>query len=274
MTVPLMSENSPPTRPFPPRHALLRSENDPGFILASLIGKDFKVRYRNMSLGVFWSLLNPLIMMSVFTFVFTAVFAGSREWYPLFVLIGLVPFNFFALAWITGTTSIVGNASLIKQVPFQRELVPVSVVLANSLHYGLQLILLLAAIGYFVGFSAQWLWLPLVVIFQLAFVCGLALLSSALDVYFRDMEYVVKALTMVLFWMVPIFYGFDQISPRYAWLYEVNPIAAVVLIMRRILLYDADPGSAFPKLVLVSLMTLWLGHRVFTRMQRDFADHL
>ena len=274
MTVPPMSENSAPTRPFPPRHALLRPENDPWFILGNLIAKDFKVRYRNMSLGVFWSLLNPLIMMSLLTFVFTAVFAGSREWYPLFVLIGLLPFNFFALAWITGTTSIVGNASLIKQVPFQRELVPVSVVLANSLHYGLQLILLLAGIGYFVGVSAQWLWLPLVVVFQLAFVCGLALIAAALDVYFRDMEYVVKALTMVLFWMVPIFYGFDQISPRYAWMYEVNPIAAVVLIMRRILLYDTDPGSAFPKLALVSLMTLWLGHRVFVRMQRDCADHL
>ena len=88
------------------------------------------------------------------------------------------------------------------------------------------------------------------------------------------MEYVVKAFTLVLFWMVPIFYGFDQVSPRYAWMYEINPVAAVVLVMRRILLYDADPGSAFPKLALVSLMMLWLGHRVFKRMQRDFADHL
>ncbi len=269
-----MSKNSAATRLNAPRHALLRADNDPWFILSSLIGKDFKVRYRNMSLGVFWSLLNPLIMMGLLTFVFTAVFVGSREWYPLFVLIGLLPFNFFSLAWMTGTTSIVSNAALIKQVPFQRELVPVSIVLGNSLHYVLQLILLLIAVGYFVGVSVQWLWLPLPVIFQLAFICGLTLLSSALDVYFRDMEYVVKAFTLVLFWMVPIFYGFDQVSPRYAWMYEINPVAAVVLVMRRILLYDADPGSAFPKLALVSLMMLWLGHRVFKRMQRDFADHL
>ncbi len=172
-----------------------------------LIGKDFKVRYRNMSLGVFWSLLNPLIMMSLLTFVFTAVFAGSRESYPLFVLIGLLPFNFFTLAWSTGTTSIVSNAQLIKQVPFQRELVPVSVVLGNSVHYCLQLILLLGAIAFFVGVSVYWWWLPLVVVCQLAFVGGLSLAFSAFDVYFRDTEYIVKALTLVLFWMVPILMG-------------------------------------------------------------------
>ena len=177
--------------------------------------------------------------------------------------------------WYSGSAGVYCRRTRVKmEILVQRELVPVSIVLGNSLHYVLQLILLLIAVGYFVGVSVQWLWLPLVVIFQLAFICGLTLLSSAIDVYFRDMEYVVKALTLVLFWMVPIFYGFDQVSPRYAWLYEINPVAAVVLVLRRILLYDADPGSAFPKLALVSLMMLWLGHRVFKRMQRDFADHL
>ena len=85
-------------------------------------------------------------MMSVLTFVFSSVFAATREHFWLFVLIGLLPYNFFALAWSTGTESVVGNAPLIKHVPFQRELVPVSVVLGNTLHYLLQLLLLLIAV--------------------------------------------------------------------------------------------------------------------------------
>ena len=246
--------------------------NDPSYILRTLVEKDFKVRYRNMSLGVFWSLVNPLIMMSVLTFVFSSVFAATREHFWLFVLIGLLPYNFFALAWSTGTESVVGNAPLIKHVPFQRELVPVSVVLGNTLHYLLQLLLLLIAVIVVQGVNIQWLWLPLVL--QLVFVCGLSLVTAALDVYYRDVAYVVNALNLVLFWLCPIFYGFENVPGKYAWLYEVNPVAAVILIMRRIFLDGVPPGFTIVKLAAVSVLTLWVGYMVFVRMEKDFSDYL
>jgi len=236
--------------------------------------KDFKVRYRNMSLGIFWSLVNPLIMMGVLTFVFTFVFTHDRPNYSLFLLIGLLPFNFFSLAWSTGTESVVMNGALIKRVPFQRELIPISVVLGNALHYLLQIALLLIVVGIVRGVSFQWLWLPVIVTLQVAFVCGVSLITSALNVYYRDMQYLVQAINMVLFWIIPIFYGFDQVDSSIAWLYEINPVAAVILITRRVLLYQIDPGTALIKMAAVTIFTLWAGYVVFIRMEKDFSDYL
>ena len=180
--------------------AAAASSHDSLFVLYNLIGKDFKVRYRNMSLGIFWSLLNPLIMMGVLTFVFTVVQGQTEiEYYPLFVLIGYVPFNFFTMAWASGTNSIVDNSALIKKIPFRRELVPLSVVLANTLHYLIQLALVLAAVALFVGVNRYWLWIPVVMALQVVFVCGAALACSALDVYYRDIRYVVESANLVLF---------------------------------------------------------------------------
>jgi homopolymeric O-antigen transport system permease protein len=245
------------------------------FILRNLIAKDFKVRYRNMSLGILWSLVNPLVMMGVLTFIFTVVVPNQRRNFPLFVLMGILPYNFFSLAWATGTNSIVDSGRLIKKVPFMRELVPLSTVLANSLHYFIQFGFLLVAVGLVIGPSWSWLWLPGVLALQLVFVAGLTLATSALDVYLRDMRYVVESTNLVLFWLVPIFYGFESIPRRYSWVYELNPVAAVIMLLRTILLDGQPPNlTTLVKFTAVSLGTLAAGALIFRRLQRDFADYL
>ena len=251
-------------------------QGDYAFLLNNLIQKDFKVRYRNMSLGVLWSLLNPLVMMGALTFVFTIILPSSQSHYPVFVLCGLVPYNFFSLAWSTGTSSLLENANIIKRVSIPREVVPIASVLGNCVHLVIQIGLLLTFVlvsGF--GMNWNWLWLPLVWGLEIVFVSGLALFSSGVNVYVRDTRYIVDSINMLLFWVVPIFYSFNVVPSEFREIYQFNPVAALVLALRNILMDSIPPpASLLLKLTASSVSVFLIGLWFFRQAKRRFYDYI
>lgn len=246
------------------------------FLIHNLILKDIKVRYRNMSLGVLWSLLNPLVMMTVLWFVFTKIYPNRIPHFAAFVLCGIVPYNVFTICWLSGTTSIVENAGIVKRVPVDRAIIPLASVLGNCVHMSAQIaLLLLLVLATGLGVNRYWVWLIVVWGLAIAFITGLSLLFSALNVYVRDTRYVVESANVVLFWLVPIFYPFSIVPSQYHEIYQLNPVAALVLASRNILLEGAaPPASLLIKLALSSVLMLFLGLLVFRKLEPGFYNYL
>jgi ABC-type polysaccharide/polyol phosphate export permease len=216
-------------------------------------------------------------MMGVLTFVFTQIFPNPGiPNFAVFVLCGLVPYNFFALALLSGTTSIVDSAGLIKRIPVPRMVMPISAVLSTTIHLAVQFGLL-ALISSLLGIrpNTQWLWLPLIWSLQIVFLCGLCLITASLHVYVRDTRYVVESFNTVMFWLVPIFYPFSIIPQQYSDLYQYNPVAALILALRQIVLDGQAPSSILlSKLALVSFLAVGIGLLVFRRAQSRFYDYI
>ena len=245
------------------------------FLIRKLVRKDFTVRYRNMSLGMLWSLLNPLVMMAVLWFVFTHIYENKIPNFAVFVMCGLVPYNVFALSWLIGTTSLVENVGLIKRIPVPREIIPISTVLGNCVNMSAQAALLLLLVAITAGVNIYWLWLLVIWPLEIVFVMGAALIFSALNVYIRDTRYVVESANVLLFWLVPIFYDFANVPPQFQDIYQYNPVAAVILASRNILLDGIPPNPILLiKLTVSSIIMFFAGVLIFRRLRRGFYNYL
>ncbi len=256
----------------------------PGELLAyrdlvrNLVVRDLKVRYKQSVLGFLWSLLNPLLLMVVFTIVFTLMMPNNQiKAFPAFILSALLPWNWCATSVTSGTTSIVGNANLIKKVYFPRELLPISVVLSNLVNYLLALIVLLVVLAAYRLFPSWVLvYLPVIVLTQVIFLSGLTLFLSALNVFYRDVEVIVDVAVLAWFFLTPVFYDAGQIFPAAARvIYWVNPMASLVVSYRLIFYNQAPPDLAFLlRMVFTSLIVFVVGWVVFQHLSPRFGEEL
>lgn len=258
-------------------------------LVRQLVLRDLKARYKNSVLGFFWSLLNPIAMMIVFTVVFGVLLKQwDRPAYPVFLLSALLPWNFLTGGLTAGTASVLGNATLIHKVRFPREVLPLSAVLANAVNFLLALIPLLALVVIMGRPITIWLavFLPIILLTQLAFVLGLALGLSALNVYYRDTQMILEVVNLAWFFVTPVFWPMEVIENRWVdvfglhlnawvWLNRLNPMASLAAAYRDVLYYGNPVGLDFlARTAVTCFAVLAVGYWAFSRLSPNFGEEL
>ena len=258
-------------------------------LLGSLVRRELKSRYKDSALGFVWSLIRPLAMLLIY-YVALGKFLGNERNVPdfaVFIYTGLAAWTLFSEIVTAGTASIVQNSGLIKKVYVPREVFPLSVIGSSLFNFAIQLVILTGApvlVGAFPT-GSRWLYFPLALAVVLVWATALALLLSAVNVYLRDVQYLVDVALMILFWASPIVYAWHQVagtvSGRLQELYLANPITVAVLGFQRTFWVSGDgqlaPGHLEARLgvaLAVGVVLLWVCQRVFARLQSNFAQEL
>lgn len=246
-------------------------------LLKSNIKKEIRGKYKGSFLGVLWSFVNPLLSALVYAIVFPYVLKTGQDNYVVFIVLGIIPWNFFITTIAQGTTTILQNAGIIKKVYFPREILPISVATSALVNFLIScIIMFLFVIFGGIGLSPYILLLPLVILTQYVFSLGLIFITSAINVYIRDAEYIITFLLNMLFYATPILYPSTLFegSPIEN-LINLNPMNHIITCYRDILFYKSPPH--FKRLLavfLVSLMLLGLGIKVFKKLEKGFAEEV
>lgn len=217
------------------------------YLLAQLVVRDIKVRYKNSFLGFLWSLANPLLQVATMTVVIKYVMRLDIPNYSAYLLVGYLPWMFFQMALLDSSQVVLAHRDLLRKVYFPREVLPASVVVANLIHYVLALVVFFAYLLFYRffmhGAPLQWtvLWLPVLMAMQTALIIGLAFYISCLNVFYEDVKYLLTVLLNVFFYLTPVMYPAELVaeklnSPLLYKLYLLLPMNALVDAYRKTLL--------------------------------------
>lgn len=245
-------------------------------LLRELVVRDMKIRYKRSNLGILWSLANPVAQTLVFTFLFSTVLPLDIPNYTTFLFSGILGWTWFSTSLNLSAGSIVDNPELVRRPGLPVGILPVVTVTSNAIHFLLALpALFLMAIlgGAHLGSSLAAL--PLLIVLQFLLTTGFALLIASSHVSFRDTQHLVGVITMLAFYLTPVFYTAEHVPQEFRYLYDFNPMAILLKAYRTVLIDGVWPEPRpLLSLLLFSVLVLWLGHTVFRRASLRFADQI
>lgn len=238
--------------------------------------RDIRVRYKQALLGVIWAILQPLSMMLIFTVVFVYVLKVSSEGipYPLFSYSALLPWMFFANSLNTGSLSLIEDKSLITKIYFPREIIPLSSMLSSFFDFCVaSVIFVFLMIFYKVGLTINAVWFLILLPIQIFLTIGLVLWLSSINVFYRDVRYVIPLMLQIWMYATPIIYPISQVPEKVRGIYMLNPMAALIDAYRKILLKGEAPDlkTLFIALVISLLFLTWT-YASFKKKEEGFAD--
>lgn len=246
-------------------------------MIFSLVKRDLRGKYKASILGFLWTYLIPLFQSMVYSFVFATIMRSGIDNFYIFLIVGLFPWNFFNAAVASGAACVVSQENLIKKIYFPRLVLPIAYVTSafvNMLLTFIVIFLILIFTGYGMN-AAAICFLPLVMLIEYILALGLCMVSSALTVYFRDLEYILGILMLAWMYLTPIFYEIETVPEEYKFIYGLNPMTSVIMAYREILYYKKIPEmSNLLQAVGLGLVFLVLGYLVFNRIQRRFVEEL
>lgn len=245
-------------------------------LLKSNVSKEIRGKYKGSFLGVLWSFVNPLLMTLVYAIVFPFILKSTQPHYVTFIVIAILPWTWFTSVISQGTNTIVVNGGIIKKVYFPREILPISIVTSGLINFLIScLIIAIFLIFSGIGFSFYILLLPLIVMIQYILQLGLIFITSSIDVYVRDAEYIISFIVSMIFYGTPILYSSDLFPAKFGWLLKLNPLTTIIESYRDIFYYQKLPDLwSLGILFLVSCFILLIGYRIFKKLEKGFAEEL
>ena len=246
------------------------------FLIRQLVSRDFKTKYKRSILGVFWSFLNPLLMMCVQYFVFSTIFRNDIENFAVYLLIGVVMFNFFSEACGMSLTSILGNASLITKVYVPKYIYPLTRVMSSLVNLAISLIpLVIMCLATGVHFQKSAILSVYFIICLVVFCLGLGLLLSTSMVFFRDTQFLWGVLSMMWMYATPIFYPETILPEEFKFVLQINPLYHFLKNTRLCILDGISPEPfVYFQCLMIALGMLLIGALVFRKNQDKFVLYL
>ena len=245
-------------------------------LLKTSVKKDIRGKYKGSFLGILWSFINPLLQVLVYAIVFPYIMKVQTENYLIFLICGIIPWTWFVTSISQGTTSITNNANLIKKVYFPREILPISVVTSGLVNFLISciIILIFVLLG---GLGVTWhlIFLPLIVIIQYLFTLALIFVLSAINVYIKDVEYIVSFIINMLFYATPVLYTTEMFSGPILWLFRLNPLAHLINAYRDVFYVHHIPNLvSLLSLMGICIVIVIVGYLIFKKLERNFAEEI
>lgn len=242
-------------------------------LIANLVVRNLKIRYKGSFFGFFWTLFNPLFMMAIYL-IFIRLMRFEMNLAAL--LVGLIPWQFFVMCLSDSVESITGNANLVKKTPFPRFFLPLSIVIANLVNFLLSLVVLfvfLFILGY--SFTFSFAWLPVIIAIQFFLCLGLSLFVACTHVYFKDTQHILSVGLLAWFFLTPIIYPLSLIPENFMKWFLFNPMASIIGLYRQALLGSTTVSSLSISFCLgITVLFFFIGLKSFRKYEPDFADEL